>query len=54
MVRNRFLRSAAVALSAYGVLGLVIAAAMLVVGISTFSQVTRLQNTLESERQSLV
>jgi hypothetical protein len=54
MVRYRFLRSVAVALGAYGVLGLIIAAAMLLVGISTFSQVSRLQNTLESERQSLV
>jgi hypothetical protein len=54
MVRNRFLRSAAVALCAYGLLGLAIAAAMLVIGVSTFEQVTKLQKTLETERQSLV
>jgi hypothetical protein len=54
MFRYRFLRSAAVALGAYGVLGLIIAAAMLVVGLSTFSQVASLQRTLESERTSLV
>jgi hypothetical protein len=54
MVRYRFLMSAAVALCAYGVLGLIIAAAMLVVGISTFGQVTGLQKTLETERVSLV
>lgn len=54
MFRYRFLRSAAVALGLYGVLGLLIAAAMLVVGISTFGQVTSLQQTLESERLALV
>jgi hypothetical protein len=54
MVRYRFLTAAAVALGFYGVLGLAIAAAMLVVGLSTFGQVTSLQRTLESERGSLV
>jgi hypothetical protein len=54
MVGHRFLRSAAVALCAYGVLGLFIAAAMLAVGIATFNQVAALQKTLESERASLV
>jgi hypothetical protein len=54
MVGHRFLRSAAVALCAYGILGLFIAAAMLAVGITTFSQVAGLQKTLESERSSLV
>jgi hypothetical protein len=54
MVHHLFLRSAAVALCAYGVLGLFIAAAMLAVGVSTFSQVAGLQKTLESERSSLV
>src|ERR1051325_3942793 len=54
MFRYRFLRSAAVALGAYGVIGLIIAAAMLVVGISTFNQVASLQRTLEAERTSLV
>jgi hypothetical protein len=54
MVRFRFLRSAAIALGAYGVLGLIISAAMLVVGLSTFTQVVSFQRTLESERGSLV
>jgi uncharacterized phage infection (PIP) family protein YhgE len=54
MVRYRFLMAAAVALCAYGVLGAAIAAAMLVVGVSTFSQVVSLQRTLESERTTLV
>jgi hypothetical protein len=54
MFRYRFLRSAAVALAAYGVLGLFISAAMFVVGTSTFGQVTRLQATLENERVALV
>jgi hypothetical protein len=54
MFRYRFLRSAAVALGAYGVLGLFIASAMLVVGTTTFGQVTSLQATLESERVALV
>ena len=54
MIRYRFLRSAAVALELYGILGLAIAAAMLVVGISTFGQVASLQRTLDQERTSLV
>jgi uncharacterized phage infection (PIP) family protein YhgE len=54
MVRYRFLRSAAIALVLYGVLGLLIAVAMLLVGVSTFARVTSLQSTLESERLSLV
>jgi hypothetical protein len=54
MFRYRFLKSAAIALGLYGVLGLLIAAAMLVVGVSTFGQVTSLQRTLESERGALV
>lgn len=54
MVRYRFLRTAAIALGVYGVLGLVIAAAMLVVGVSTFGRVAGLQKTLELDRQSLV
>jgi hypothetical protein len=52
--RYRFLRTAAIALEVYGVLGLLITAAMLVVGYSTFSQVNGLQRGLESERASLV
>jgi len=54
MFGYRFLRSAAVALGLYGVLGSCIAAAMLVVGSTTFTQVTTLQKTLESERLALV
>jgi hypothetical protein len=54
MFGYRFLRSAAVALGLYGFLGLFIAAAMLVVGSTIFTQVTTLQKTLESERVSLV
>lgn len=54
MVGYRFLSSAAVALGLYGLLGLLIAAAMLVVGTTTFAQVTSLQKTLETERQALV
>ena len=54
MFRYRSLRSAAIALGLYGVLGLFIAAAMLIVGISTFAQVITLQTTLESERVALV
>ena len=50
MFGYRFLRSAAVALGLYGLLGLFIAAAMLVVGSTTFSQVTTLQKTLEMLR----
>ncbi len=53
-MRVRFLTVAAVALGVYGVLGLGIAAAMLVVGISTFTQIASLQRTLESERAALV
>src|SRR5438270_6614600 len=54
MFGYRFLRWAAVALGLYGVLGLCIAAAMLVVASTTFTQVTTLQTTLESERLALV
>jgi hypothetical protein len=54
MFRYRFLRSAAVALGLYGVLGLLIAAAMLVVGYTTFGQVATLSVTLERERTALV
>jgi small basic protein len=54
MIRYRFLRTAAVALELYGILGLAIAAAMLVVGISTFNQVATLQRTLDQERAALV
>lgn len=54
MARSSYLRVAGVALTLYGVLGLFIALAMLITGISTFEQVTTLQKTLEAERSSLV
>jgi hypothetical protein len=54
MVRYRSLRAAAIALAAYGVLGLGVAAAMIVVGISTFGHISDLQKTLGAERASLV
>jgi hypothetical protein len=54
MIRYRFLRTAAIALELYGILGLAIAAAMLVVGITTFQQIASLQRTLDQERASLV
>ena len=54
MPRSSYLRVAGIALVLYGGLGLVIALAMLVVGISTFDLLTTLQRTLEAERSSLV
>lgn len=54
MFGYRFLRAAALALGLYGVLGLFIAGAMLVVGATTFRQIATLQTTLESERSALV
>jgi len=54
MVRYRFLRWAALALGIYGILGLLIAAAMLIVGVSTFSRISGLQKGLETQRVSLV
>jgi hypothetical protein len=54
MFRLGFLRTAAIALEVYGVLGLFITVAMLVVGYGTFSQVSALQGSLETERASLI
>jgi hypothetical protein len=54
MLGYRSLRAAAYALCAYGILGLLIGAAMLVVGLSTFSRIAALSTTLERERSSLV
>jgi hypothetical protein len=54
MFRDRFLRSAAIALCVYGVLGLITTAVLLAVGSTTFAQVTALQTTLERERTTLV
>jgi hypothetical protein len=54
MVGYRALRAAAVALGLYGLLGLLIAAAMLVVGGATFTRLAVLSTTLERERASLV
>lgn len=54
MIGFRFLRTAALALELYGILGLAIAVAMLVVGVTTFAQIASLQKTLDDERTSLV
>lgn len=54
MFRTRFLGIAALALGIYGLLGLLIGLAMLVVGITTFSSIDTLSKTLEGERASLV
>ncbi|MBV9577404.1 MAG: hypothetical protein JO057_02315 [Chloroflexi bacterium] len=54
MVGHRFLTAAAVALGVYGVLGLIIGGAMLVVGIATFTQLSDLQRTFDSQRGTLV
>jgi hypothetical protein len=54
MLGYRSLRAAAIALGLYGLLGLFIAAAMLVVGIATFNRVIALSTTLEIERRALV
>src|SRR5215207_7693679 len=54
MFRYRFLRTAAVALGLYGVLGLLIATAMLIVGATTFGEIARFQSALETERVALV
>ncbi|HLZ25974.1 MAG TPA: hypothetical protein VKV73_01480 [Chloroflexota bacterium] len=50
----RFLRLAAVALWLYGLVGAVVAAAMLVVGFSVLEQVTSLQKTFETQRAAVV
>jgi hypothetical protein len=50
----RSVRSAAIALLAYGVLGLVITIVMLIVGLATFKQIDALQATVERQRASLV
>jgi len=47
-------RSAAIALLVYGVLGLVITIVMLIVGLATFKQIDALQATVERQRASLV
>ena len=54
MIRYRFLRTAAVALELYGILGLAISVAMLVVGLTTFAQIATLQKTLDDERGPLI
>jgi hypothetical protein len=54
MFRYRFLRIAAIALIVYGLLGLPIAAAMFVVGATTFGEIARLQTALDAERGTLV
>jgi len=47
-------RSAAIALLVYGVLGLVTTIVMLIVGLATFKQIDALQATVERQRASLV
>ena len=54
MFSYRFLRLAAVALWLYGLLGVVVVAAMLMVGFSAFEQVTSLQKTFETQRTAVV
>jgi hypothetical protein len=54
MFRDRFLRTAAIALVLYGLLGLCISVATFSVGSTTFTQVAALQTTLETERSALV
>jgi hypothetical protein len=54
MFRDRFLRTSAVALILYGVLGLFTSLALLVVGSTTLARIETLQTTLERERSSLV
>jgi hypothetical protein len=54
MFGYRFLRLAAVALWLYGVLGVVVAGAMLIVGFSVFEQVTSFQKTFETQRSAVV
>src|SRR6266511_820128 len=54
MFGSRGLQLAALALVLYGVLGLIITVALLVVGSSTLNQVATLQTTLERERSALV
>jgi uncharacterized phage infection (PIP) family protein YhgE len=54
MIRYRFLRTAAVALELYGILGLAISVAMLVVGVTTFGQIAGLQKNLDDQRGPLI
>jgi hypothetical protein len=54
MFGSRTLRTAAIALVLYGILGLCTAVAMVVVGSITFSRVATLQASLERERGNLV
>jgi len=54
MFGSRSLRAASVALMLYGVLGLAIAVAMVVVAATTFDRIATLQASLERERGTLV
>src|ERR1700730_8869419 len=54
MVGSRFLPAAAVALWLYGLLGILVAAALLMVGLSTFEQLMSLQKAVETQRTALV
>jgi hypothetical protein len=54
MFDRRFLRFAAIALIVYGILGLAVAAAITVVGISAFRQLNAMVGSLDQERDALV
>jgi len=54
MVGYRFVRAAAVVLGLYGVLGVFVAAALVMVGVWTFDQFAILQSTLEAQRTAVV
>lgn len=54
MRRRALLRTAAIALIFYGILGLFVAAAMALVGYVTFSELDRLRTALDGERGALV
>ena len=54
MFGSRSLRAASIALIVYGLLGLGIAVAMVVVGSATFTRIATLQTTLERERSTLI
>ena len=54
MVGFRLVRAAALALGLYGILGVFVSAAMVIVGIWTFDQLVSLQATLETQRAAIV
>src|ERR1700680_73221 len=54
MFSSRFLRLAALGLWGYGLLGVVVALAMLMGGFSAFQQLTSLQKTSDAQRTAVV